>query len=56
MQQDIIKLKKNRLDSIKECKEEGCGGKPVTVDFTIKNFCGKRCEKCYLITEYKRDK
>lgn len=51
-----IQIKKiTREKLIKDCKEIGCNGTPILVDFQVHNFCGKRCDKCYLIANYERN-
>jgi len=50
---EIKKITREKL--IKSCKEEGCLGVPILVDFQVQNFCGKRCDKCYLIASYERN-
>ncbi len=51
-----IQIKKiTREKLIKDCKEPECNGKPILVDFQVHNFCGKRCDRCYIIASYERN-
>lgn len=52
-----IEVKKTtRQMAIKNCKVEGCGGKPEGVPFNTVGFCGMRCsnDQCMLIISYEK--
>lgn len=47
-----MKAKKLPIEKIENCKE--CNGNPTSVSFTLTDFTGNRCEKCFKILNYER--